>query len=147
MLRLQGQKQCLYSAYKREVSAQVGVQRHKYSLIVDLKNSGFGILFGKKKSIIQQIFKVGSDYFPESIWKIYVINAPFIFRARAFPPLDSVFAAPFPFPPPSPALPALFTLARSTPPPSGGGKGKEGGSGGLGKASPAGFFFLSFFAL
>ena len=30
----------------------------------------------------QKIFAVGADNFPESIWKIFVINTPFIFRVR-----------------------------------------------------------------
>lgn len=28
-----------------------------------------------------QVMNVGSDFFPESVWKIYVVNAPMIFRA------------------------------------------------------------------
>lgn len=35
---------------------------------------------GKKRNILQAVFGVGADYFPESIWKIYVINTPMIFR-------------------------------------------------------------------
>lgn len=31
--------------------------------------------------MLQAVFGVGSEYFPESIWKIYVINTPLIFRA------------------------------------------------------------------
>ena len=29
---------------------------------------------------MQKIFGIGSDYFPESAWKIYVVNAPFALR-------------------------------------------------------------------
>ena len=33
---------------------------------------------------------MGADFFPESIWKIYTINTPFLFRVRLLtsPPLD-----------------------------------------------------------
>ncbi|EDQ84455.1 uncharacterized protein MONBRDRAFT_34692 [Monosiga brevicollis MX1] len=80
MLRLQGQKQAFYSAYKKQLSDKLGEQRYKYSLIVDLKGSGMNILYGQKKAVIQKVFSVGADFFPESLWKIYVINAPFVFR-------------------------------------------------------------------
>jgi len=81
VLRLQGQKQALYSYHKKVVSAQIGVQRYKYSLLVDLNGAGMSLLSGKKRTIIKKVFDVGADHFPESIWKIYVVNTPFLFRA------------------------------------------------------------------
>ncbi|EGD81393.1 hypothetical protein PTSG_02113 [Salpingoeca rosetta] len=80
MLRLQGQKQTAYLKYKEDISKRRGEQRYKYILIVDLKGTGMGILGGKKRGMLQKIFAVGADNFPESIWKIFVINTPFLFR-------------------------------------------------------------------
>eukprot|EP00730_Choanoeca_flexa_P019168 TRINITY_DN9354_c0_g1_i1.p1 TRINITY_DN9354_c0_g1~~TRINITY_DN9354_c0_g1_i1.p1 ORF type:complete len:318 (+),score=111.79 TRINITY_DN9354_c0_g1_i1:77-1030(+) len=80
MLRLQGQKQALYSRYKEKRSKANGTQRYKYSLIIDLKGTGLNLLGGKRKAVLQQVFSVGADYFPESIWKIYTINTPLLFR-------------------------------------------------------------------
>eukprot|EP00045_Choanoeca_perplexa_P022633 m.10113 g.10113 ORF g.10113 m.10113 type:complete len:320 (-) comp9583_c0_seq1:645-1604(-) len=80
MLRLQGQKQALYCRYKAKVSERIGVQRYKYSVIIDLKGTGLNLLGGKRKAVLQQVFSVGADYFPESIWKIYTINTPLLFR-------------------------------------------------------------------
>eukprot|EP00056_Hartaetosiga_gracilis_P001113 m.42324 g.42324 ORF g.42324 m.42324 type:complete len:325 (-) comp10503_c1_seq1:63-1037(-) len=80
MLRLQGQKQTLYLKLKEDISSKRNEQRYKYILIVDLKGTGMGILGGKKRGMLQKIFNVGADNFPESIWKIFVVNTPFIFR-------------------------------------------------------------------
>eukprot|EP00055_Hartaetosiga_balthica_P007473 m.25691 g.25691 ORF g.25691 m.25691 type:complete len:326 (+) comp5790_c0_seq1:321-1298(+) len=80
MLKLQGQKQTLYLKLKEDISTRRSEQRYKYILIVDLKGTGMGILGGKKRGMLQKIFNVGADNFPESIWKIFVVNTPFIFR-------------------------------------------------------------------
>ena len=39
------------------------------------------MLGSKKRGTIQKVINVGSDYFPETIWKIWVVNAPMMFRA------------------------------------------------------------------
>ena len=31
--------------------------------------------------MLQKIFALGSNYFPETIWQIYLINSPMVFRA------------------------------------------------------------------
>eukprot|EP00049_Salpingoeca_infusionum_P014971 m.287009 g.287009 ORF g.287009 m.287009 type:complete len:331 (-) comp15786_c2_seq1:1396-2388(-) len=80
LLRLQGQKQTAYLQLKHEISEEIGQQRYKYILIVDMKGVGLSIVGGKKRNILQKIFSVGADNFPESIWKIFVINTPFMFR-------------------------------------------------------------------
>ncbi len=30
------------------------------------------------------VMDVSANYFPESVWKIYVINAPFVFRVSVY---------------------------------------------------------------
>merc|ERR1719198_521981 len=30
--------------------------------------------------MIQRVMAIGSDFYPETVWKIFVINAPFVFR-------------------------------------------------------------------
>ena len=37
-------------------------------------------LVGETKETMRRIFGVGSDYFPEVLWKVYVVNAPFSVR-------------------------------------------------------------------
>eukprot|EP00730_Choanoeca_flexa_P019170 TRINITY_DN9354_c0_g2_i2.p1 TRINITY_DN9354_c0_g2~~TRINITY_DN9354_c0_g2_i2.p1 ORF type:complete len:333 (+),score=110.69 TRINITY_DN9354_c0_g2_i2:251-1249(+) len=76
LLRLQGQKLALYSRYKEKLSARSGVQRYKYSLIIDLKD----VTVPRGYSLMKRVFSVGADYFPESIWKIYLVNSPMIFQ-------------------------------------------------------------------
>mmetsp|Transcript_6061 Transcript_6061/g.21398 ORF Transcript_6061/g.21398 Transcript_6061/m.21398 type:complete len:114 (+) Transcript_6061:118-459(+) len=39
------------------------------------------MLRGKKRQVLQKIFHIGSTYYPESMWKIYLVNSPLIFRA------------------------------------------------------------------
>jgi len=39
------------------------------------------MLMGKKKNLLKKIFDIGSTYYPETMFKIYLINAPLVFRA------------------------------------------------------------------
>ena len=81
MLQLQGQKMTAITQHKIDMSEASGVQRYKHTAIVDLKGTGMSLLGGKKRGIIQRVFGVGADYYPESVWRIYVVNTPFVFRA------------------------------------------------------------------
>ena len=36
---------------------------------------------GKKRHVLQRIFSLGSTYFPETMWQIYLVNSPMVFRA------------------------------------------------------------------
>lgn len=81
LVNLQGQKMQAITQHKIDQTVKSGVQRYKHTVVVDLKGTGMGLLKGKNRTIIKRIFGVGGDYFPESVWKIYVINTPFIFRA------------------------------------------------------------------
>lgn len=81
LLKLQAQKVHHLNLHKERCSIESGNQRYKHTYIVDLKGSGMGLLVGKKSSLIKRLFGMGSDMFPEIIWKIHIINAPFMFRA------------------------------------------------------------------
>jgi len=81
MLRLQGQKLAALTKYKQERSQALGAQRYKHIIVADLNGLGIGVLAGHKRTIIKQIMDVGANFFPESAWKIFLVNAPFMFRA------------------------------------------------------------------
>lgn len=81
MLRLQGQKLAAYTRYKEERSRHHGAQRYKHIIIADLNGLGLGILAGHRRNVIKHVMDVGANFFPESAWKIFLINAPFMFRA------------------------------------------------------------------
>ena len=38
------------------MSDKLGVQRYKYSVIVDLKGTGLNLLGGKRKAVLQQVW-------------------------------------------------------------------------------------------
>eukprot|EP00041_Stephanoeca_diplocostata_P026937 m.734290 g.734290 ORF g.734290 m.734290 type:complete len:841 (-) comp23081_c0_seq1:1361-3883(-) len=80
LVRLVAQKLAVYREYMEFISAQRGEQRYKLSYLIDMSNAGVASLLGDKKTLMQKIFGVGSTYFPESVWKIYVVNAPFALR-------------------------------------------------------------------
>mmetsp|Transcript_36820 Transcript_36820/g.87137 ORF Transcript_36820/g.87137 Transcript_36820/m.87137 type:complete len:348 (-) Transcript_36820:115-1158(-) len=78
---LQGQKMKAYSLYKSDLSKQTGAQRYKHTLLVDLSGMSMGMLRGQKRALLKHIFDIGSTYYPETMWKIYLVNAPMVFRA------------------------------------------------------------------
>jgi len=78
--KLQGQKmRCVYR-YKQEQSKLHGAQRYKHSALMDMKGLSLNLMRGKKREILQHLLGIGSHYFPEQMWKIYLINTPIIFR-------------------------------------------------------------------
>mmetsp|Transcript_5540 Transcript_5540/g.10770 ORF Transcript_5540/g.10770 Transcript_5540/m.10770 type:complete len:292 (+) Transcript_5540:81-956(+) len=81
MVLLQGQKMRALFEYKRNMSKERGgVQRYKHSAIMDLQGFKMSMLAGQKRQILQRLLDVGSHYFPEQMWKIYLINTPLLFR-------------------------------------------------------------------
>ena len=81
LLRLQGQKIAALQEYHRVLAKATGVQRYKRVVIADISTLGVGIMVGHKKTVIKQVMDVAANFFPESAWKIYMINAPMLFRA------------------------------------------------------------------
>lgn len=81
LLRLQGQKIAAMMKYKILTAAAAGTQRYKHNIIIDLSGLGMSLLASHKRHVIKMVMDVSANYFPECVWKIYVINAPFVFRA------------------------------------------------------------------
>lgn len=79
--KLQAQKMKAYATYTQDLSLSTGRQRYKHIMIVDLTGVSMSMLMGEKKRLIQRVFSLGSSYFPESMWQIYCINSPAVFRA------------------------------------------------------------------
>eukprot|EP00039_Didymoeca_costata_P031570 m.35415 g.35415 ORF g.35415 m.35415 type:complete len:322 (-) comp8881_c0_seq2:208-1173(-) len=77
---LVAQKLASYTYHKKQISKKIGQQRYKQSFVIDMKGGGMGLLSGKRRSTVKKVMDVGSDYFPESVWKIYVINTPMVLR-------------------------------------------------------------------
>lgn len=78
---VQGQKMKAYSVYKQDLAIKSGVQRYKHTLIVDLGGVSLSMLQGRKRQVLQKIFSLGSAYYPETMWQIYLVNTPMVFRA------------------------------------------------------------------
>jgi len=81
LIRLQGQKMRAYAAYKRDLSKLSGAQRYKHTVLLDLHHVSMSMLVGGKKALLRRIIDVNSAYFPETVFKFYLINAPLVFRA------------------------------------------------------------------
>lgn len=80
--RLQGQKMKAYAVYKEDQAKQTGTLRYKHTLLIDLSHIKMSMVStSSKRQALQNIFSIGSKYFPETIWKIYLINGPMVFRA------------------------------------------------------------------
>jgi hypothetical protein len=58
-----------------------GYRVYKHISIVDLKNLKMSHFSKDVRNVIKGIISLGSVYYPESLWKLYLINAPTIFRA------------------------------------------------------------------
>lgn len=81
MFKIIAQKLAGFTEYRKKLSAASGVQRYKYSICLDLKGCGMSLLGGRKRGMIQKVLDVAKNYFPETVWKIYCVNTPMMFRA------------------------------------------------------------------
>ncbi|KAJ1445538.1 CRAL-TRIO domain-containing protein [Pelagophyceae sp. CCMP2097] len=81
MIRAQGTE--AVEAVKRNVAKSLGVRRYKQIYVLDLAPVSFGSLITRAdvRNLTKEIMGVGSDYYPEGMWKIFIVNAPFIFRS------------------------------------------------------------------
>ncbi len=61
--------------------ARRGYRVYKHISVVDLKNLRMSHFSKDVRSVIKSIISLGSEFYPESLWKLYLINAPTIFRA------------------------------------------------------------------
>lgn len=81
LLILAGQKMTSLLHYKQERAAENKEQRYKHNFVINIEGLGMALLGGSKGSFIKRLIGVSGNFFPESVWKIYVVNAPFLFRA------------------------------------------------------------------
>ena len=79
--RLQGQKLKALMAIKREQIAFTGVRRYKHTAVIDLSGLSMSMLSGNRRAMLKRVMDIGKYLFPETCWKIYILNAPFVFRA------------------------------------------------------------------
>ncbi|KAJ8598927.1 hypothetical protein CTAYLR_009835 [Chrysophaeum taylorii] len=63
-------------------SQATGLTRYKQVYVLDLAPLALGPLVrrGDVRKLTGEIMGLGSQYYPEGMWKIFIINAPFIFR-------------------------------------------------------------------
>lgn len=69
-------------ALKVKLSQELGVTRYKQVYVLDLAPLALGPLISRSdvRHLTKDIMGLGSQYYPEGMWKIFIINAPFIFR-------------------------------------------------------------------
>ena len=79
--QLQGQKLRAIMAVKRELYALTGVRRYKHAAIIDLAGLSMALLSGSRRALVKRVMDIGTHLFPETAWRIYILNAPFVFRA------------------------------------------------------------------
>lgn len=67
---------------KVQRSTQLGLTRYKQVYVLDVAPLAFGPLIrrGDVRKLTGEIMGLGSAYYPEGMWKIFIINTPLIFR-------------------------------------------------------------------
>jgi hypothetical protein len=80
MLDLRAQVFEALNLEKDFISRRRGYLVYKHISVVDLKNLKMSHFSKEVRSVIKAIIGLGSDFYPESLWKLYLINAPMIFR-------------------------------------------------------------------
>ncbi|KAH9251130.1 hypothetical protein BASA81_011029 [Batrachochytrium salamandrivorans] len=66
---------------KRNIEQRRGVRVCKHIYILDLSGLNVRKHFAPRvKNLLQSIFKVGGDAYPDSMWQMWLINTPFVFQ-------------------------------------------------------------------
>lgn len=79
--RLQGQRLEARKALKAEIFARTGIRRYKHTAIIDVSTVTVSMLGGQRTALLKRISQIGGQNYPETVWKIYLVNAPMMFRA------------------------------------------------------------------
>ena len=66
---------------KALIGRRRGHRVYKHISVIDLRNLRMSHFSKAVRDVIKNIIGLGSNYYPESLWKLYLINAPTIFRA------------------------------------------------------------------
>jgi len=67
--------------FKARMSSEIGRRILKHSLVVDMSGLSFAHFGSEMRALIGMLFGLGQQYYPDSLFKIYLINTPFLFRA------------------------------------------------------------------
>lgn len=67
----------------RRLQARKGSSRYKQVYILDLSEISLGSLLtsSKVRDMTKAIVGGANDFFPETLWKLFIVNAPFVFRS------------------------------------------------------------------
>ena len=49
--------------------------------ILDMKGEAMKFMFGKTKEFVKIAAKIGQDYYPEMLGRMFIVNTPFTFKA------------------------------------------------------------------
>ena len=63
-----------------DFAREIGVDAYYHTTVVDLKGLGLGHVRRENREIIKAAFKFSSVCYPESVHRIYLINAPAVFQ-------------------------------------------------------------------
>ena len=67
---------------KRHLQLNYGItELYKHILIFDVSGFSMGHLKGTRRHLIQKVIGELSDLYPEVIYRLYLVNSPFFFRA------------------------------------------------------------------
>lgn len=66
--------------YKDELSRKYGRLLYKHIAILDLDGVGMSMLGGKYRGTLQHMIHIDQHYFPESLHRMVIVNAPFMFK-------------------------------------------------------------------
>ncbi|GBG26487.1 Phosphatidylinositol/phosphatidylcholine transfer protein SFH12 [Hondaea fermentalgiana] len=68
-------------AIRHEISHRLGYRIAQYIYVMDLNGLSIKKHFtAKVRAILQPIFKVSGDFYPDSLWNLFIVNAPMSFR-------------------------------------------------------------------
>ena len=83
MLLVRAQQAEALDAEKRRQSEALGLVRYKQVYVLDLAPLSLGTLARRSdvRSLTLKVIEVGQKYYPEGMWKIFIVNAPWIFRS------------------------------------------------------------------
>jgi len=71
----------LIGAHKREIGAERGAMIYKHVAIIDLSGFGTKHMGSAFRGPVKETIDLSQYFYPECLWKMFIINAPWIFSA------------------------------------------------------------------
>jgi len=68
-------------AEKKRLSKKLGHRVYKHIVIFDMSSLSMSDFSKSTRTLINHLVKLSSDQYTETLWHMYIINAPFVFRA------------------------------------------------------------------